>query len=295
MPSTYAHFVFGKRVFHRQPEEIRRLICRHKDLYYIGLHGPDILFYYKPLFANSVNSVGFGQHEKPASEFFLHSLQVLEKARHFAKKRPEAEALPDEMLSYILGFLCHFALDSSCHGYIENKIHISGVTHTEIEVEFDRYLMIKDGLDPIRHKLTEHIHPAMDSAAVIAPFFQGVSSRQVFKALRSMIFYNNLLVAPHEWKRLAIRTILQLTGNYREMHGLMVNGKANPLCADSCIRLEKLMDKAVERCLSLTANLMEAEESGDCLDPYFDKTFGPEAHWRSIPVYSLKEELKYEV
>ena len=55
------------------------------------------------------------------------------------------------------------------------------------------------------------------------------------------------------------------------------------------------MDKAVERCLSLTANLMEAEESGDCLDPYFDKTFGPEADWRSIPVYSLKEELKYEV
>ena len=49
-------------------------------------------------------------------------------------------------------------------------------------------------------------------------------------------------------KRLAIRTILQLTGNYREMHGLVVNGKANPLCADSCIRLEKLMDKAVERC-----------------------------------------------
>ena len=32
-------------------------------------------------------------------------------------------------------------------GYIDEKIAKSGISHTEIEVEFDRNLMEKDGLD----------------------------------------------------------------------------------------------------------------------------------------------------
>ena len=38
--------------------------------YMAGLHGPDILFYYKPLRANAVNQIGFGMHARPAAEFF---------------------------------------------------------------------------------------------------------------------------------------------------------------------------------------------------------------------------------
>lgn len=52
----------------------------------------------------------------------------------------------DAMLSYIYGFICHYALDHACHTYVEQKIMASGVPHTEIEVEFDRMLMLEDGL-----------------------------------------------------------------------------------------------------------------------------------------------------
>ena len=37
-------------------------------------------------------------------------------------------------LSYACGLVCHFALDVTCHGYIDEKIEASGATHTEIEV-----------------------------------------------------------------------------------------------------------------------------------------------------------------
>lgn len=58
--------------------------------------------------------------------------------------------------------LNHFALDVSCHGYIDEKIAASGISHTEIEVEFDRMLMLMDGKDPLRQNLTEHIVPCME-------------------------------------------------------------------------------------------------------------------------------------
>lgn len=59
--------------------------------------------------------------------------------------------------AYLYGFICHFALDHSCHGYIEEKIQKSGVTHAEIEVEFDRMLLEKHGHNPITSHLTNHI------------------------------------------------------------------------------------------------------------------------------------------
>ena len=46
MPTTYAHDLFGKEVYKKLPSDMKALIRRYGDLYRIGLHGPDILFYY---------------------------------------------------------------------------------------------------------------------------------------------------------------------------------------------------------------------------------------------------------
>ena len=60
--------------------------------------------------------------------------------------------------AYIYGFICHFALDSECHPYVEKMIQKSGIGHSEIEMEFDRYLLIEDKFDPLTYRQTEHIH-----------------------------------------------------------------------------------------------------------------------------------------
>ena len=41
------------------------------------------------------------------------------------------------LYSYICGLITHFALDSSCHPYILERMKRSGATHHEIESEFD--------------------------------------------------------------------------------------------------------------------------------------------------------------
>lgn len=46
MPTTYAHDLFGKKIYHELPVEMQTVIRRNVNLYRIGLHGPDILFYH---------------------------------------------------------------------------------------------------------------------------------------------------------------------------------------------------------------------------------------------------------
>ena len=56
MPGTYAHYAFGKKVLEQVDDEVSKIISKNIDLFFIGLHGPDIFFYYKPiLYHNPIN------------------------------------------------------------------------------------------------------------------------------------------------------------------------------------------------------------------------------------------------
>ena len=55
MPSTYAHYRFGQEVLKELPNDIKKIIIENKELYDIGLPGPDLLFYYLPLKNNEIN------------------------------------------------------------------------------------------------------------------------------------------------------------------------------------------------------------------------------------------------
>ncbi|MGN0485111.1 MAG: zinc dependent phospholipase C family protein [Lachnospiraceae bacterium] len=263
MPSTYAHYRLGKEVKNSLREEERTVIIKNRELFQIGLHGPDLLFYYKPLKNNPVNQMGFAMHKRPGKEFFANAANVVKE--HHSRSR---------YLAYVYGFICHFALDESCHGYIDEKIAASGLSHTEIEVEFDRMLMVQDNLDPIRQKLTEHIVPTLKNAEVIQAFFQGVDSEKIYKAMKGMIFHNNLLVAPNKGKRLVIDTLLSATGHYEEMHGLMVNYEKNPQCEDSCRKLWLLYQDAKELAVTLIHEFRDYLEGRLKLDEVYDYTFG---------------------
>ena len=49
MPTTYTHYQFGDRVYPQLPEALKQAVLSHRALFDIGVHGPDPLFYYKPL------------------------------------------------------------------------------------------------------------------------------------------------------------------------------------------------------------------------------------------------------
>lgn len=267
MPATYAHYRFGQAVLARLPERERKIISSEQELFSIGLHGPDILFYYRPLSSNPICKTGYDMHNQPGLAFFQAAGDRL-KAQHFA---PAPTA-------YLYGFLCHFALDVACHGYVGEKEAASGVSHGEIETEFDRFLLTEEGRNPVKTSITGHFHPSRRSAEVIAGCFGNLSPGEVLEALRSFRFFHWLFLAPSRVKRGALFAGLKLAGQYDAMRGLVMNRVPNPLCQDSCLRLQALS--------------REAEDTALRLIPGFRDTVSGSIPWDGIYQYDFSSQYK---
>ena len=91
MPAGYTHYVFGEQVLDQLDESIKKRIMPYIDLYHIGIHGPDILFYYDVYKKNPVKSLGFGMHQLPANSFFKHAKELIKQDATAAKN---IKALP---------------------------------------------------------------------------------------------------------------------------------------------------------------------------------------------------------
>ncbi|MGN1181290.1 MAG: zinc dependent phospholipase C family protein [Suilimivivens sp.] len=263
MPTTYAHYRMGQEVRQSLKEEEKTVIEEYPELFLIGLHGPDIFFYYKPLSANKIRQIGNDMHERAGKDFFEPAANVV---RHNSGNHA--------YLSYVYGFICHFALDVTCHGYVDEKIAASGISHTEIEAELDRMLMGKDGYDPVSYRPTGHIVPSPENAQIIQAFFEGVDSTQVLGTLKGMVTYLNLLVAPSKAKRFLINTVLRLSGNYQNLHGLVINYKANSDCDDSTKELFRRYGEAKSLAVSLINEYKEYLDGRKDLNQIYNYTFG---------------------
>ena len=183
MPTTYKHDAFGRKVYKNLQGDLQELIRRHIQLYRIGLHGPDILFYYG-LRKNYVNQTGVRLHGEVAYPFFEQGIELVRKNQD------------DALLAYLLGFACHFMLDSTCHPYI---YHIEDqVSHTIIEKEMDRRMMKKDGLDPLTYFPAKGIIPSRENAVIIQQMFPDISVELIEKALKGMRRLTGLMVYEKE-------------------------------------------------------------------------------------------------
>lgn len=284
MPSNYAHYHFGQAVRKTMPDYLLQRVKGDGGLFDIGQHGPDILFYYMAISRNSVNTVGYEAHDKTGVQFFTSAAEAIAASEH-----------PAAMTAYALGVVCHFVLDSACHGYVEKKIQVSGVPHSDIEVEFDRYLMEQDGLDPLRHRLTGHIQPTTGASAAIAPFYPPVKPEEVLHALWAMKFYDRLLTGPSCIKRGLINTGLRITGNYESMHGMMIQKTPLSACRDSNLRLDKLLNRSIPTAVTAMENFLAFCQGRETLGGLFQRTFGAGSDWSEIPVLSYEEEVQYEI
>ena len=259
MPSTYAHRRFGANVLEHLPDELRAQLEQNRELYDIGLHGPDLLFYYHAAKSNPVGALGNAMHEEPGRVFFDRARRVV-----------HCEADRDAALAYALGFVCHFALDSTCHPYVEQFTRESGVTHCEIETELDNALMREDGLDPIKFFTASHIKPSRERAEVIAPFYEGVTVDETLAAMKGMITVHHLLQAANPVKRWVVLTGMRVAGKYEFMHGLVANPQPNPKCVQSSQKLEELYKAAVP----LAVRLIEEYVENKPLGVEYQHTFG---------------------
>ena len=137
MPAGYTHYCFGKDVYkHLDDQNIKDLLLRNENCFLIGLHGPDIFFYER------WNKIARKMHQEKANTFFEKAQDII-----------QSEA----QLAYILGFICHYLLDSQMHPYIKRMIKNTNMDHFEIESDYDRLLLKRNHQDPLHKEIYEHI------------------------------------------------------------------------------------------------------------------------------------------
>ena len=286
MPSTYAHYRFGEKVLSKLPEKTRAILEKNRELYDIGQHGPDFFFFYKPLHKNTIQATGSRMHRTIFKSFLIPAAEKI--------RADNIKTEKDKDLAYILGFICHYALDSATHSYIEKKISVSGLRHNAIEGDFERYLLEKDGKDPVKEKIIDGIIiPSYENASVISAFFPGIPAKEIKAALKQMVQFHHIVYAPNALKRNLLLAGLKISGFYGPVHGHIMMPKPNPACADSSLRLYRLMELAEDLAVELILTFFEFLDGKIILDDRFARTLGPGHNWKSIPVLSPEEEADY--
>jgi len=166
------------------------------------------------------------------------------------------------------------ALDSTCHPYVEQFTRESGVTHCEIETEFDNMLLRRDGYDPLKFFTASHIHPSEQNAKAIAPFYEGISEQVALDSLKGMISVHRLLQASNPVKRWVVLTGMKVVGKYDMLHGLVADPQPNPKCVESGKRLEELYAQALPLAETLILEFVAKLDTDQPLSKAFDHTFG---------------------
>lgn len=116
MPNIITHKIFAEEVLKNiAKKDIKDIIEKNSQIYYIGSNGPDFLFFYhaKPWEAlknHELNKIGSMLHKQGVNAFYTSAVASI--------KKEKSTYVKEQMLAYLFGHLCHWALDKYTHPYI---------------------------------------------------------------------------------------------------------------------------------------------------------------------------------
>ncbi len=186
MPDIAVHHAFGQEVRAALPEEIRRELLDAP--YGFALFGPDLWFLYQPWKRRQ----GRGRR--------MHTTRTGAFLTALARRARDGKA-PREMFSYLAGFLCHYALDSTAHPYIVWQTTETWPTkhaHRDLEHALDVALLRREGFWGERHPVTDHHFPPLVLPPAMADdldaaYLEVYGWRRAWKALNSSCRRSRLL------------------------------------------------------------------------------------------------------
>lgn len=152
MPAFTTHYLFANGLIDRIQDADKSINLSEAAVYY-GAQGPDALFFHRLMpwmIGKSVSEAGYKMHQ-------INPNKILNAMLVYMRDKKEKKAnLPsyDDMLSYVYGFICHYALDSVTHPYVyamQNEIirqkkigYSSGTVHNKIEYAIDMHMLERE-------------------------------------------------------------------------------------------------------------------------------------------------------
>ena len=260
MPATYAHYRFGASMLSKMPGDVSRTAKRHRRMFDVGLHGPDLFFYYKPVFSTKVGRLGNKFHRQTGKEFFIRACRSL--------RLDPSEA----GLAYLYGVLCHYGLDSHCHPLVEKYSWEGIASHARIEAEFDRFLMEMDGMQPpYGVQLTKHMTLTRPECEIVSRFYPGAEGIHIQDSLKGMVSIRRALDMPKSPLRTAVvKTMSMGSATFRDM---VTDSEPDPVCRELDQPLLERYRQAVkefpEMLQQLGAHITYNAPLGELFEPIF--------------------------
>lgn len=258
MPSSYTHHRFGQQAFELLPPSLQKTVRRFPQLYTVGLHGPDLFFYYNPFADTAIGALGKEYHQKSGQEYFTEVC-----ARYREKPTEGAQ-------SYLLGLLTHYCLDSVCHPFVHEKTDHTPIGHTELEVEFDRYLLALDGVEsPQTQDFSSYFRLTRGECLTVSTFYPPVTAASIHTAAWNTRLITKILAMKN--RRLLAKGISLFGQTIRQQ---MILSPANHKCMHLNKDLLDLYGQALAAFPVLLEQLTDHLENGTPLGEEFAPKFG---------------------
>ena len=185
MPAFYAHERFGKKVWQQTEGNLRKLfgvIIRSSGLDFKVRIFFSFIVYIRIIKFQNTEQICMRFQAYP---FFLRALEIVRRKGRETKE-----------YAYLLGFLCHYILDSESHSYVDEMIRKTGVEHVEIEEEFEKKLLRIDNKDPLAYPIAKLVPTDWNTVEAIAPFHPAVDKKQIRNSLFYLKGLKHLFTAP---------------------------------------------------------------------------------------------------
>lgn len=263
MPAIYAHYSFGKKVFKGLPVSLKRIVSRYREEYCAGLQGPDFLFFYNPFRKNQYGDLGDQLHDETASVFLERAVKIL-----------NITGIDSPEGAYILGFICHFMLDSSCHGLVEEMVKETGVSHSRQETELDRYMLELDGKDALKYPIHRLVNTSQELAETMSVFYKGVSTYTVRVSQERMRLIRRILWCPCTVKRKLLAGSMDiLFGSEKDFSAYVIRTEADPDCDAISRELAMRLEEAVAACVREIRQFTDETMAGCGISQRMERNF----------------------
>ena len=146
MPGIVSHREMGRAVYNELPSNITGEII--DDIFNMALFASDPYSFYRFLafpFKHGINRRSSVMHAEHTADFLV---ELAKRSRN-----------NKEMFSYLAGYLCHYALDSDAHPYINARSGDIGGMHMAIEDRLDVITLEKLGKTLSQRPITREYFP----------------------------------------------------------------------------------------------------------------------------------------
>lgn len=233
MPNIITHTLFAQEIFDKVDEATHDLFEPRLQLLEIGSNGPDFLFFHgmnpKDFYKKSdLRVAGSMFHAAHVNDFYQKALISI--------RNEQDEDIKKDMMTYVCGHLCHWALDATSHPYVFYRTGPckgkSAWYHHRFESLLDAIMLkVKRECTIEDFKFYEVCDVTKEQARAIARIYVvairqilgfDIKPHQILESLNDWHFIETLFYDASGGKLKALQTLETFTKAYNSLSGYIV-------------------------------------------------------------------------